>query len=255
MTILEMHNEVRLRTQKIGTNINDYFFDGEIDVYLNRAINQFINDRLEPTSNSLQLGFEQSIKRIDDLRTLLVSNYTVDTEIPSINVTIENFFTDRAEYPDNFRHLISVRFKVQYSRSGVSFTLEDSPQKRTIVGEVDTDYKEEVVKGKYYQQDDIYQSLLSPFNRTSYKDPSFVVDDTGISAFTDNTFIVDKVYLTYLKEPATVLLDRDTPGNNVNCDLAEHTHGEIVSIATKKILGDIDKFGPQAQLLDLDNPE
>ena len=43
--------------------------------------------------------------------------------------------------------------------------------------------------------------------------------------------IVDRIKLTYLREPAEVNL-----ANTVNCDLPDHTHREIIDMVVNSIL-------------------
>ena len=253
MTAAEMETEVNLRSQKINSNVNDDFLSQEIAVYLNRSVNEFVSDRLLPESNYLKEGFEQSIKRVDDLRALVEKDNALDTEYVSSNAAIHDFYVDRAAFPNNYRHLLSVRFKVQYSKNGVTFTTPSS--KRIIDGTLDTDYKEKIVPGKFFQQDDVQTALEDPFNKTRILTPIFDVNTNGIDGYTDDKFIIDKIIINYIREPAEIVLDPDTPANNVDCDLAEHTHPEIVDKAVKMILADIEKFGPQGLLQDLEETE
>ncbi len=66
-----MHIAVNLGVQKLASFQVDNLLPEEIDHEINMAIRRFINQRYSPQSNSKRRGFEQSQKRIDDLRTLL----------------------------------------------------------------------------------------------------------------------------------------------------------------------------------------
>lgn len=253
MTAEEMHTEVNLRTQKINSNVNDDFLPQEIDVYLNRAVDEFISKRWNPESNELQDGFEQNQKRIDDLRELVKKNEALSTDQVTSNAAIEDFFVDRADFPSDYRHLISVRFVVQYARNGISFSL--SSGSRVADGTLDSEYKETISFGKFFQADDIYQALLDPYNNTHPKKPIYDINELGIDVYTDDTFIVPTILINYLRQPATILVDPADSDNNVDCDLAEAVHGEIVDMAVTMMLADIEKFGPQGLLRDLEDVE
>lgn len=53
---------------------------------------------------------------------------------------------------------------------------------------------------------------------------------------TDGTFNVSTYYMRYLKNPTAIVVDRDTPANQVNCELDYSTHVVIVDIATDLML-------------------
>jgi hypothetical protein len=50
--------------------------------------------------------------------------------------------------------------------------------------------------------------------------------------FTDGTFNVVDYHIRYLKNPAAIVVDRDTPANQQNCEFDESTHRVIIDIAT-----------------------
>lgn len=253
MTAQEMYIEVNLRTQKINSNVNDNFLGEEVAVYINRAINEFISDRLLPESNYLKEGFEQSQKRIDDLKALVKKNEQIATQQVATEAAVGSFFADRANFPSDYRHLLSVRFNVEYARTGISFSLNAGA--READGVQGTDYAVTISVGRFFQSDDIYTALLDPHNSTRPNAPIYDISENGVDVYTDDTFIVPAVIFNYIKQPAEVVIDTDTPGNNVDCDLASSVHGEIVDMAVKMILADIEKFGPQGLLQDLEEVE
>tara|TARA_R110000822_G_scaffold148313_5_gene287233 strand:+ start:5223 stop:6587 length:1365 start_codon:yes stop_codon:yes gene_type:complete len=83
---------------------------------------------------------------------------------------------------------------------------------------------------KLVQFDDIYSMTTDPFNKTKYSSPLATMRENHIDLYTDESFIVDEVKLTYIRMPAIV----QAPDNN--CDLADHTHEEIVKMAVSSIL-------------------
>jgi hypothetical protein len=87
----------------------------------------------------------------------------------------------------------------------------------------------------YIQHDDIYDLLVDPFNTTKRSSPKFTIQENFIDTYTDNTFISKFVYLKYIRKPKRLNIIA-----GVGCELAEHTHQEIVEIAIKSILGNIE---------------
>ena len=72
MNIDQMHIAVQQGVDKINSQHSDLLLPEEIDLELNKNIQRFINQRFNSKSNRYQVGFEESQKRIDDIRTLIV---------------------------------------------------------------------------------------------------------------------------------------------------------------------------------------
>lgn len=115
MTVNEMHIAVNQGVQKIASFQVDNLLPQEIDHELNLAMMRFIKQRFNYTSNRLGKGFEQSQKRIDDLRTILVENQgTTAYEGRAYTSNYSNVYVDRYTLPLDYLFLISVRADVQY---------------------------------------------------------------------------------------------------------------------------------------------
>lgn len=241
MTIDQMHIQLQLRLQKINSNAFDNFIEEERDEYLNLAISRFVKNRFMPESNYMGEGFEQSQKRYDDLRTLVKKDESLTVTYVSGDVAQRGMFVDRGEFPTDYNYLVSIRCKVDYSRSGITFTVPDSA--RVPDGDEGTDYKTWITKANIVQSDDIYELLKDPFNKTSPKEPIADISEDGIDVYTDDTFLIDGIIINYLKKPTTVSLSTST-----DCDLPEHTHDEIVDMATELMLSDIGALGTGNQI-------
>ena len=116
MTVNEMHIAVNQGVQKIASFQVDNLLPQEIDHELNLAMMRFVKQKFNPTSNRIGKGFEQSQKRIDDLRTLLVehSNYT-DSQGIVYTSNYSDVYVDRYTLPLDYLFLVSVRTLVQYA--------------------------------------------------------------------------------------------------------------------------------------------
>jgi len=71
MTIAQMHTAVKLGLDKSSALDTPGYEDGEIDLWLNKAILKFIKTRYSGV-NMKKESFEQTQKRTDDLRTLVI---------------------------------------------------------------------------------------------------------------------------------------------------------------------------------------
>ena len=99
-----MHIAVNLGVQKIASFQVDNLLPQEIDHELNSAMDSFIKQRYSPMGNKYRDGFEQSQKRIDDLRALVV-----DSRVKCFygGTTITGFNVDRAPLPNDYMFLVN----------------------------------------------------------------------------------------------------------------------------------------------------
>ena len=104
MTIEEMHIAVNLGVQKIASFQVDNLLPQEIDHELNNAMHRFIKQRYSPTGNKYRDGFEQSQKRIDDLRALVVE---ARLKCFYYGASITGFQVDRAPLPNDYMFLVN----------------------------------------------------------------------------------------------------------------------------------------------------
>jgi hypothetical protein len=123
MTINEMHIAVNLGVQKIASFQVDTLLPEEIDHELNLAILRFVKQRYSQLSNRIGKGFEQSQKRVDDLRTLLVEQniktFNTGNKYDATGGYIysgdtTNIYVDRGPIPLDYMFLVSVRTDVFY---------------------------------------------------------------------------------------------------------------------------------------------
>ena len=111
-----MHIAVNLGVQKIASFQVDNFLSEEVDHELNIAMDRFIKQRYNPLSNRLRKGFEQSQKRIDDLRNLVVVanlNSFQGDAFAYGDLGGELFGTDKVALPNDYMFLVNLRAIVQ----------------------------------------------------------------------------------------------------------------------------------------------
>lgn len=127
MTIEEMHIAVNLGVQKIASFQVDNLLPEEIDHELNIAMERFIKQRYSPNGNKYRDGFEQSQKRIDDLR-----NLVVDRRLRTfyLGETITGFYVDRVPLPMDYMFLVSAFHEGYYNCiSAIDYTLSSASYK------------------------------------------------------------------------------------------------------------------------------
>ena len=120
MTIQEMHIAVNLGVQKIASFQADSLLPEEIDYELNTAVRRFISQRYNKQGNKYRRGFEQSQKRLDDLRHL-VEDYTTSTSsymgVGYTSKTKGNIDIYRYKFPNDYMFLVNVLSEVVHDCS------------------------------------------------------------------------------------------------------------------------------------------
>lgn len=94
MTTQDMHIEIDLMLQKINSQSTKNILPQEKDWFLNNAVIEYLQQKMYPTSNVKQLGFEDTAKRVEDIKDLIRStNRPIQT-----NNRGESFITFPSDY-------------------------------------------------------------------------------------------------------------------------------------------------------------
>ena len=217
MTIEALHYQFKLNMDRVDSLSNVDFNPAEIDWLLNEAQMVFIHQRLNPSSNSKQVGFEETQKRTDDLSTLVIQSPLQPPIIPSLDQGVYEVSTDKCILP--YLHLVSATADVQISPACI---------KR--------------VRLKFMQHDDSKEVLKDPFNSPSLE---FIPYNFGRSSSSPgvpsiyiypNDLKILRVYPEYIKYPSkpylgTYLDESGMAHPPTTLELPSHTHQEIVDIA------------------------
>ena len=220
MDIETMHQNVKLELDKTSALELPAFEQEEIDFWLNSAIRKFVKTRYDGL-NVKSTGFEQTQKRIDDLRALVV-HYS-DTN-PSASTTFVASGGYSSDLPIEGSGLGSEDYW---------FTLAE--EVNIIVDAVET--RVGVVESTI----DEYRSMLdNPFSEhiLHYQTakPIRIFSGNTVELISDSNYTIDDYHLTYLKSPDTVVYSTGT-----DCDLPEHTHDEVVKLAASMMLENIEQ--------------
>jgi len=113
-----MHIAINQGVQKIASFQADTLLPEEIDLELNFAVRRFINQRYNPMGNKYKRGFEQSQKRLDDLRNL-VEDFTGYTgSYMGIGYTSRNhgnIYIYRYKFPTDYMYLVNLLSEVVFT--------------------------------------------------------------------------------------------------------------------------------------------
>ena len=235
MNIERMHYEFLLKFNKVSSDQNKSFLIPEIDLLLNEAQEIFVKRIVMPKYNPLA-GVDKSQRNIDDVRTLVVSR---ECKVKNNNVTL----------PDDY---------LSYINSTV-----------TVCG---CGNKPVTCQVFIQQHQDMFQSSSFDSSSVQWREINATFDINGIKLYPDGDSQWKGFMLTYVKRPVFITngwnsgskhgykipgSDRltgcvyDSSGNivkdsagiplngNVNCELPESTHSDIVDLAVMIASGNL----------------
>lgn len=158
--------------------------------YINKAQDRFVTKSYTGFNTLNKQGFEESQKRVDDLKNL-VKPFQSTTNNPFITL------------PNDYRHLL--RIFVYHTGNCVNSVI-DIENDALIVGN-NTYYP---VFPVFCEQDDINYMLSDPFSKPTDREPLCVFQNGGIYVYLPNNVTITGYRIVYLSNPR--LLTVNDPG-------------------------------------------
>lgn len=272
MNIQEMHVWFRQYAQQMGMQNVRAILPEQIDLLINSSITDTINQIITQNigiTNDRVITDNSKLGQINALRSLYnvilvnanpVSNTSEqnvanpfvrgeETQIFTIKADISNFDT-------NFKYLYLVDLSINYK------TKENSS---SIIGgsfnPIITNYFPVRLIDDAYLADTINDFVLKPRLRT----PVAVVYNNKLDIYIDDTTLLGlpnnlnpyKLRVSYIAKPAVVAYKQDLGGTNVDCDLPEYMHVDILKHAVDlyriSISGSLSAAQQQAQTQQQEN--
>lgn len=230
MTVQEMHHAVDQGLQKVASSVYDYFLPEEVDHWLNRAQERYIKHRLSVVADPKKVGFSKIQKRVDDLRMVITADYT-DTVTADATVDFVDF-----DLPVDYMFLINARVTFHASNCKDTVDTDDDLVTRDL---------------RITEQDKVYALQENPFAKSSKDAPMGFVFDDEVRVFQDGErFILQTLTVDYIRQPVQITLS-----SSVDCELAQHTHQEIVDLAVKSIIEAIESPRYQTNTIEQNQSE
>ena len=236
MNVREMQYEFGIQMNQFAEPLA--LTSDDILYWLNKAQEHFVITRYN-AHNQLGKGFEQSQQLVDDLKTI----YVKDVNLPvyyagGFEHAIDGFYTDYAQFKDDHLFLINQRSKIAYKHPNIEFTIVTLAQGNVYrIQSEGQGAKIKVVSNRFSQSDDIFTLLNDPFNTTKASSPLTDVSDKGITIYTDKTFLVRDVIISYIRRPKELSLEEEEANyTTTECELPKHTHKEIIQLAVDLFL-------------------
>lgn len=208
--------ERRLQLMDPNLVIKDKLSSDTIISFINEAIDKFYKTRYSGINFKAQ-GFEQTQKRIDDLRTLIKNKkYTAN----SINKGDRNSYS--VELPEDYVLLLGDTAGIQ--PSNLNECWETNERGEYIIKYTDT--LESTIETLDRQ---LSNSLSEHKLKYCQARPLKLIQDNNVILYTDGKYKVSEYEITYLAKPSKINSSNIT--NTEYTDLPEHTHMEIVKMA------------------------
>lgn len=208
--------ERRLQLMDPNLVIKDKLSSDTIISFINEAIDKFYKTRYSGVNFKAQ-GFEQTQKRIDDLRTLIKNKkYTAN----SINKGDRNSYS--VELPEDYVLLLGDTAGIQ--PSNLNECWETNERGEYIIKYTDT--LESTIETLDRQ---LGNSLSEHKLKYCQARPLKLIQDNNVILYTDGNYKISEYQIIYLAKPSKI-----DPSNITNLeytDLPEHTHMEIVKMA------------------------
>ena len=212
-----MHREFKILTDKIDSLNFPELNPEEIDIILNIAIERFINQRAYG-NNPRREGLEETQKRFDDLLTLIET--TTITTFGTSPLLKPNEYS--VTLPLDYWHAINEEASINYT--DCNGTIQT---KRIPVIPITHDRYNKIIR--------------DPFNKPNENKIIRLGIGGNITLIT-GAVTLNAYYLRYIKKPTSVQYGSTYPNPtiDIDCDLPESTHKEIVNQARSIALGVIE---------------
>lgn len=213
---MQIEFERRLQLMDPNLVIKEKLTSDTIISFINEAIDKFYKTRYSGVNFKAQ-GFEQTQKRIDDLRTLIKNKkYTAN----SINKGDRNSYS--VELPEDYVLLLGDTAGIQ--PSNLNECWETNERGEYIIKYTDT--LESTIETLDRQ---LGNSLSEHKLKYCQARPLKLIQDNNVILYTDGNYKISEYQITYLAKPSKI--DSSNITNLEYTDLPEHTHIEIVKMA------------------------
>lgn len=206
----ELLYEFELRINQLDRQDNQNIFLENKLIYLNNAQTTWIKSKIN-TNNIFKIGYEGIRKRIDDLQVLKVNNKKLNIS-PGVNKRYLNYEADIDIDDYMFYHSSFISARQKKCRDTMSLSLIKEGQLETL----------------YYNEN--YQPSFF------WRETIGTIGNNRLYIYTDGKFIVDEVFLTYLRKPK--LIDKEgyfkfdgSDSVNQDCELPQYAKNDILDIA------------------------
>ncbi len=223
MTVAGMHNEFKIGLDKVDSLSYPNLLTEEIDIFLNVAQEKFIKQRAYG-NNIRRQGLEETQKRLDDLKNI-TSNYETSIFITNTSNKPNGAFVN---LPANYKFAIEEEAIIEY----IDCNNATVTGRKDVVPTTHDRYNK--TKKDPFNKPDNEEVLRLGFERVQGVESFELITGDGNSIIT--------YFLRYIREWNEIQYGTqyDVPTVDIDSELSSHTHREIIAIAIKDALQDIE---------------
>lgn len=228
MTIQEIHRNFKFGMDKLDNLNYPNFLSEEIDLLLNQAQDRFVKQRYGNT-NVKRTSFEETEKRTEDLREIIqtsrLTGFTANSESIVYNSAM-------CQIPNG--HWFTI-----WDRAIINCPTCNTTVKRGI-GIIGQNGSDNLITGQYVEIRPVTHLEFEKVIRDPFKGPDnskilkLMYKDQIELVLPNNCTLVSYEF-RYIREPVRMSLS-----GNITCELSEHTHEEIISMAIQIALEGIE---------------
>ncbi len=230
MLISEMHYSFKLGLDKEDSLAYANFIPREIDAILNEEQERLVKQRYG-YNNYKQQSFEETQKRTDDLRTLVL-NAILAPNSSSPNNEPNGVFID-------LPNAAGEEYWFAIKESCLLNYIDCADSQRT-----------KRVKVKTRQHDDLNEVVEDPFNQPDEDEVIRVMYQDKIEVITSPTTSVSLYYLRYIKKPRKVNF-----ALGIDSELPDHLQLELIDSAVNRTLENIESIRYKTNISELNKTE
>ena len=224
MTANEMANKLEFLLDRANSFGSPGYTDEEISSILSSAQIQYVKRFFNYKNNAHQTGFEETEARGQGLSALIQDSGLLAPSSLQVGVLPDGVFYD---LPKDF--MFTIYELVYINRNNCDDGKPTSAGVRVVSHDEYSAFKSNPYKKPY--ADNLGASVFR-----MYFNPHQVTDRKRHELITDGTFDITSYRMRYLKNPVDIVVSRQTPDNQVSCELDEFTHEVIVDIARDLML-------------------
>lgn len=245
MDISEMHKMFRQYAQQMGMQNVRAILPEQIDLLINNSISDTINQVITQNigiTNDRVISDASKLNQINALKSLYKvwkgsiseatvkgkekTNYIISFQLPLINFKTTGSYTDDNDSSTAINFLYAVDLSINYKKT--DFVTNVFPV-RIIDDQFVADVVNDFVLAPKMRSPvaSIHDNLIE-----LYIDKSDAKPKDG-QAFTFRGVSINELRFSYIAKPAIVRFAEDVDGTNVDCDLPEYMHVDIVKHAVE----------------------
>jgi hypothetical protein len=232
MTANQMADELELKLDRSDSFGSPGYEDFELSSVLTEAEHLYVKKFYDELNNRKGKGFEEIEIRNQGLAALVQDAASCPVSASQVGVLATNNVIGKFfDLPSNHMYTIFEQCTIDKNLCGTT-----TPMIAYVITIAHSEIQRfdwSKYKRPYYSTTGDARVWRSEFSRTvTGINPNTTATAKRHELFTDGSFNIVDYHMRYLKNPEAIVVDRDVPTNQKNCEFDESTHRVIIDMAT-----------------------